>query len=502
MSSALVVVERPENWPLDLPGVQVVAARSYLSDAEYGFGARARVFNLCRSYRYQRLGYYVSLLATARGHKPIPDVSTIQDLKEVNIIRTISDDLDALIQKSLSPIKSDKFVLSIYFGRNVARRYDRLSSSLFKLFQAPLLRAHFVKRERWEVQNINLISISEVPEEHRPFVVEFAQEYLGGKRFRGMPRREVRFDLAILRDSVAETNPASDDRAIKYFIRAANGLDLDVEVIGRGDYGRLAAFDALFIRDTTNVNHYTYRFARRAVAEGLIVIDHPESILKCNNKVYLAELLNRHKVRTPKTVVVGRDNSNEILPALGLPCILKQPDSSFSMGVSKVETEEELESETRKLLERSELIVAQEFLPTDFDWRIGILDGRPLYACKYFMARRHWQIIKNVEGGNNVAGKVETVPVEEAPQEVVRTALRAANLIGQDLYGVDVKYVNKKSYVIEINDNPSIDAGYEDTVLKQELYQAIIASLVRRIEEKKIPRSETTETRKQGGATS
>jgi glutathione synthase/RimK-type ligase-like ATP-grasp enzyme len=49
--------------------------------------------------------------------------------------------------------------------------------------------------------------------------------------------------------------------------------------------------------------------------------------------------------------------------------------------------------------------------------------------------------------------------VEDAPQDVVQIALKAANLIGNGLYGVDLKQVDGKIYVIEINDNPSIDAG-------------------------------------------
>jgi glutathione synthase/RimK-type ligase-like ATP-grasp enzyme len=73
------------------------------------------------------------------------------------------------------------------------------------------------------------------------------------------------------------------------------------EYITRADIGRLPEFDALFIRDTTFANHYTYRFSRRATAEGLVVIDDPDSILKCNNKVYLAELLIRHNIPAPRT---------------------------------------------------------------------------------------------------------------------------------------------------------------------------------------------------------
>jgi len=68
--SILIVVDNPRDWPLDLPGVGLVAARAYLTDPAYGEGRSVKVFNLCKSYRYQSLGYYVSLLAEARGQPP------------------------------------------------------------------------------------------------------------------------------------------------------------------------------------------------------------------------------------------------------------------------------------------------------------------------------------------------------------------------------------------------------------------------------------------------
>lgn len=59
---------------------------------------------------------------------------------------------------------------------------------------------------------------------------------------------------------------------------------------------------------------------------------------------------------------------------------------------------------------------------------------------------------------------------------------RAAGLIGDGLYGVDLKVVNGKCHVIEINDNPSIEAGYEDQILKSELYVRIMKVFLDRIE--------------------
>ena len=114
---------------------EVVDAKTYLTKPEYGDVRGAKVFNLCRSYRYQSLGYYVTLLATARGHKPLPNIMTIQDMKSQTVVRFVSDDLDDLIQHSLAPIEIDKFTLSIYFGRNLARRYDRLACTCSTCFR-------------------------------------------------------------------------------------------------------------------------------------------------------------------------------------------------------------------------------------------------------------------------------------------------------------------------------------------------------------------------------
>ena len=61
----------------------------------------------------------------------------------------------------------------------------------------------------------------------------------------------------------------------------------------------------------------------------------------------------------------------------------------------------------------------------------------------------------------------------------------AANLIGDGLYGVDVKESDGKFYVIEVNDNPNINAGCEDAVLKEELYRRMVSIFVKRIEQKK-----------------
>ncbi len=488
MSEILFVVNSADRWDMDIPGVTIVSARQYLTQPEYPLMRNARVYNLCRSYAYQSVGYYVSLLAEARGHKPLPRIATIQDLKTLSLLKVVSSELDQLISKSLQHLQHDTFTLSIYFGQNVAKHYERLSRELFNLFPAPLLRATFARsHDRWNLQNISPIPSSEIPEDHRPLIPAMAEVFFSSRRYSIPRKNRPRFFMAILAGDTDST-PPSDEKAIQKFIKAAKSFHISTEVITKDDYGRLGEFDALFIRETTSVNHHTYRFARRAEAEGLVVMDDPQSIVKCANKVFLAELFERYHIPAPATLIVHKDNYREIPGKIGLPCVLKLPDSAFSKGVIKVKDEVELFRTVLEMLEESDLVIAQAFLPTSFDWRIGIIDQKAFYACKYYMARGHWQIYNHASKGSGITGRADAVPIELVPRRVVQTALKAANLIGSGLYGVDVKEVDGKPYLVEVNDNPSIDNGIEDDIIKDALYERIMEIFLKRLEEKRSPR--------------
>ncbi|MGD8590764.1 MAG: RimK family alpha-L-glutamate ligase, partial [Chromatiales bacterium] len=262
----------------------------------------------------------------------------------------------------------------------------------------------------------------------------------------------------------------------------ANELEIDAELIEKKDYGRIAEFDALFIRETTAIDHHTFRFSRRAQKEGLVVIDDPDSILRCTNKVFLEELLRANRVPTPRTLILQKGQEKQLLQNLEFPIILKIPDGAFSRGVYKAEKKNDLKEICRRLFKESDLILAQEYMYTDFDWRVGILDNQPLFVCKYLMSSGHWQIYDHNGEDHTESGDFETLAVEATPKKVVKTALRAAKLIGDGLYGVDLKETRGGVYVIEVNDNPSIDSDVEDKILGKELYRRIMQSFLQRLE--------------------
>jgi glutathione synthase/RimK-type ligase-like ATP-grasp enzyme len=347
-----------------------------------------------------------------------------------------------------------------------------------------LLHVRFGRRQAgWHLDCLHAMSPGELASDEQRIAAAAASAHIERLRKKACRLSSLKPKLAILRSPDCPFTP-SNPAAIQKFQEAAELLGMRPELITRSDTQRLTRFDGLFIRDTTSINHYTYQLARQTSAAGMVVMDDPDSILKCSNKIYMAELLGKHHLPMPRTLMVNRGSLDQVIPVLGLPCILKQPDGCFSMGVEKAESREDLAIKAEALFGASEVILAQEYLPTRFDWRVGVLDRQPLFVCRYFMAPGHWQIIKHDADGSH-EGYTEAVPVSKTPQEVLDIALRAANLIGDGFYGVDVKQCGRQCFVIEINDNPNVDAGNEDGILRDDLYRGVMGVFKQRIEARK-----------------
>ncbi len=477
-----IVVEDPNSWNALPEHVQVISARDYLTLPEYSKIKKARIFNLCQNYSYQSTGYYVSLLAEARGHTALPTIKNLVDFRDLSIVRLVSEEFDALIQKSLKGLKSRHFTLSIYFGQNVAKKYEELSAVFHRYFQIPLMRVTFKYSNKWVIKTIRPIPVSEVPEQHKSSLQDFTSQYFARKRYPTVKPNTASHDLAILVNP-HDPSPPSNAKALKMFAEYAERLNFRVEFVQAKDLSRLSVFDALFIRMGTEVNNESYAFARKAEQEGLALVDYPSAILRCCNKVYMAEALANATIDIPKTMIIHRDNIDQAIANLGLPMVLKSPDSNFSFGVKKAETKEEYLKVIEDILKLSDLVIAQEYMPSEYDWRIGVLDNQPLFACRYYMAKGHWQIYNwSAHHKEEQDGWVDAVAIEDVPEYIMKPALKTAKLMGEGLYGVDLKEVKGKAVVIEINDNPNIDFGVEDGYYGGKIYQKIIRAFKERID--------------------
>lgn len=482
-SRNLVIVDNPRSWHFEGLNAEVFSTRDYLSSDFPETKGSVRVFNLCNSYRYQSLGYYVSLLAEARGHVPRPGVATIRDVRMLMVARSFAEEIDERIQSSLRSLDEHEIKFRLFCGRSSTPGVEKLARDLYRLFPAPMLEVQFSRKKTWQLTAIRPLNMSHLHAEEKSLLERSLREVFSKRDSKGKPGRRYLYDLAVVVDP-KEATPPSDEKALAKFAEAARECRFSVETIRTGDIGRINEFDALFIRQTTAVDHPVYRLSRMAHAEGLIVVDDPWSILKSANKIFFAESLERASIPAPGTwVLTKKDLREHGVDHVSHPCVLKVPDGSFSIGVHKSSSPEQTLEQLKELLKDSDLILAQEFLASDYDWRIGVLANQPLFACKYYMADGHWQIYNWAAAGDaGKYGKSETVPLYQVPPLVIQTALRAAKLVGDGLYGVDLKQIGDRVVVIEVNDNPNIDSGIEDLVDGDKLYLTLASFFRQRIE--------------------
>lgn len=490
-----IIVDRLSDWKGPTEGLNLIEANTFLTaPGKVGHKGKrryapARIINLCRHYDYLSAGYYCSLLAEARGQVPMPTVADVLSLQRKALYAFALPELETRLNrtiKRLAEAPEDDFTLTVFFGKPDDARFKRLAAECFDIFRYPILKLGLSRDKRWCISSISPLGLHHVPHDMAPAFYDAVRAYTRARKPLKGGKPPALYSLAILVDP-DEALPPSDEAALAKFERIGQSLRMNVERITKKDLKRVAEFDALFIRTTTGIDHYTYQFAQKAEQEGLAVIDDPSSILRCTNKVYLHELLQSHGLPTPKGRVLNRLDFGpktiaELESELGYPMVLKIPDGSFSRGMHKAETAAQALSGGRDLLAHSRLIIAQEYVYTPYDWRVGVLNGEPLYVCQYMMSRNHWQIVNHGADGSFRQGGWKTLAIADAPLGVVDTATRAAALIGDGLYGVDLKDTPDGLMIIEVNDNPSLEAGVEDKVLKDALYERILKDFIRRID--------------------
>lgn len=482
MASWVIVLGRNGELSDQETPHRIVSSREYLALPELFTGGRPNIINLASSYAYQSRGYYVSLLAAARGHRVLPAAETILDLSERRLYRNALPELEAILNQACSETEPTPTKIRVYFGFAWEHRFEKLAKLVFDWFRAPALELILEPGEWTRIRRIKLVTYNRLNFEERKQLVAALAEYTKKLWRDAKPKSVAKYSIATL-VSPAETLPPSSVASLKHWARIAARMGVDVSPISKRELAKLANYDALFIRETTSISNHTYRFARRAEQENMPVIDDTVSMIRCTNKVYLHELMGSARIPMPKSRIVASPADLEAAAgAIGFPLVIKIPDSSFSRGVKKVDNPAQLKDLASRWLKESDLLICQEFLPTEFDWRVGILDGKPLFVTQYLMAKKHWQIIRHDDNGRSVEGGFRPYRIETAPSGLIAMAAKAAGLIGDGLYGVDIKETADGYFVIEINDNPNLDHGVEDAGDKDAVWVKLTRWFIDRLE--------------------
>lgn len=273
-----------------------------------------------------------------------------------------------------------------------------------------------------------------------------------------------------------------EEGALQNFKQAAEQSGNEFSFLYREDIADIPKYNAIFIRATTDPLFTAYIVSKTAWELGLKVIDDPESIQICANKVHQYELFEKYNVPRIPTMFLNKDELHhkritEIFDTLGKPVVIKAPYTSFSRYVEKAACETSFREVAKRFFKKSDVLAIQKFTPTSFDWRVGVLNNEVLYVCKYMIPKGKWKHGAKLRGKQTVVwGRTVALEKQTAPAQLREVALKACSVVGKGLYGVDLKEINGDYVVVEVNDNPSIYAGYEDAK-DPDIYKKIIGYL-------------------------
>jgi glutathione synthase/RimK-type ligase-like ATP-grasp enzyme len=270
-----------------------------------------------------------------------------------------------------------------------------------------------------------------------------------------------------------------EEAALENFKRAAEKAGQEFHYLFREDISDIPRYDAVFIRATTDPLFTAYIVSKTAWELGLKVIDDPESITICANKIHQYSLFEKYDVPRIPTVFLNKEELHhkkisEVFEELGKPVVIKAPYTSFSRYVEKAACETSFRDVSKRFFKKSDVLAVQKFTPTAFDWRVGVLNNDVLYVCKYMIPKGRWKHGAKLRGKPTFTwGRTVALKKDSIPQRLREVALKACSVVGKGLYGVDLKEVDGDYVVVEVNDNPSIYSGYED-LKDKDLYAKII----------------------------
>ena len=142
MTDWVILVDPPKDFPnADTPH-KVITTREYLARPRLFDRARPKIINLSRSYTYQIDGYYASLLAEARGHRVIPTVETMLDLREAKLYEQALPELEDALNRCARRADCQpegELKLLVCFGIARDERFEPFGRLLFDWFRCPAL---------------------------------------------------------------------------------------------------------------------------------------------------------------------------------------------------------------------------------------------------------------------------------------------------------------------------------------------------------------------------
>jgi hypothetical protein len=166
---------------------------------------KTKIINLCKNYSYLSKGYYVSLLAEAKGLKCIPNITDIIKLNWKRNYELALPEINATLNKYFNESPQEPLIRTYtsFFGRHENPNIEPLARVLFDLFRFPILsfEIEFSKNNQWRVNKIETVSINTLIDKRLEFFFEAIKQFTGSAwRTKGNNLKQEKYWIAILHD--------------------------------------------------------------------------------------------------------------------------------------------------------------------------------------------------------------------------------------------------------------------------------------------------------------
>lgn len=233
----------------------------------------------------------------------------------------------------------------------------------------------------------------------------------------------------------------------------AMGVSTQPTLYFRGAPFTSADVDAVIPRIGASITFYGIAVVRQLEQMGIFCANESQAIARSRDKLRCLQVLSRHKIGMPPTEFVRA--KADILPAIarlgGAPVILKVLEGTQGMGVILAETAKAAESMIEAFQSAKQNLLIQKFVKESkgHDIRAFVVGSRVVAAM-----RRSASAPDEFRSNVHLGGKVTKLELSREYQE---TAVKAAQIVGLNIAGVDMLETSQGPSVMEVNSSPGLE---------------------------------------------
>ena len=215
---------------------------------------------------------------------------------------------------------------------------------------------------------------------------------------------------------------------------------------------QLSDYDAILPRVGASITYYGTAVVRQFEQMDVFCVNSSAGISNSRDKLRSLQILSRHRLGMPQTTFV-RDKK-DVLPAIkrigGAPVIIKLLEGTQGIGVLLADTEKSAESLVELLQSQKQNVLIQKFVAESKgrDIRAFVVGDRVVAAMRRVAQGQEFR--SNVHRG----GQTELVELDDKYKE---TALKAAQIMGLRVAGVDMLEGKDGPQIMEINSSPGLE---------------------------------------------